>query len=141
MNLKIKLYDLKCALTRAYTKDAGLDCYARIPNRISISQHTTVKIPLGFSVEIPEYHVGDLRPRSGHSAKGITVGYGTIDCGYTGEIYAVVTNTTDAPYIIEPYEKIAQLVIVPIGHIDEIEFVTELEQTDRGTNGFGSSGL
>lgn len=141
MNLKIKLFDLKCALTRAYKKDAGLDCYARIGKMVSISQFSTMRIPLGFAVEIPEYHMGDIRPRSGMAEKGIVAEIGTIDCGYVGEVCAIITNNTGLPYHINPYDKIAQLIIIPIAQINEIEFVTDLEETDRGIKGFGSSDL
>jgi dUTP pyrophosphatase len=140
MDLKIKLLDVNCAPTRAYTHDAGLDLYARIDELISIGQHQTIKIPTGICVEIPEGKVGLLLPRSSFNVKGLIEPIGTIDAGYRGEISACITNSTDEPYHLNPYDRIAQLVIVPFEQIDDITFVDELSPSERGEGGFGSSG-
>lgn len=140
MNLNVKLLDKQCIPTRAYVGDAGLDLYARIPKLISIGQHTTAKIPTGICVEIPQGYVGLLLPRSSYNVKGLIEPVGTIDSGYRGEISAAITNATDVPYHVNPYDKIAQLVIVPIAQIDSLNFVDELSKSERGVNGFGSSG-
>lgn len=140
MDLKVKLLDLKCAPTRAYQHDAGIDLYAKIPKLISIGQHQTEKIPVGICVEIPEGCVGLLLPRSSYNVKGLVEPVGTIDAGYRGEISACIVNTTDTPYHVNPYDKIAQLVIMPITQIDNVVFVQELTPSERGESGFGSSG-
>jgi dUTP pyrophosphatase len=65
---------------------------------------------------------------------------GTVDSGYRGEYKAIIHNMMDMPYHVQPYEKIAQLVIVPIADIDELELVQELTPSERGNKGYGSSG-
>ena len=114
--------------TRAHEHDAGLDLYAAEQ--------------VGIAVAIPPGHVGYITPRSGlaHS-NGITVlnAPGTVDSGYTGEIRVNLINHGQAPYVITPGQRIAQLVIQPI-ITPEIVEVTELPDTARGTNGHGSTG-
>jgi dUTP pyrophosphatase len=90
-------------------------------------------------------HDGDLvewliRPRSGMSSKGILCHYGTIDHSYTGTGGVCLTNLSNAPMHIEFGDRIAQLVVQKIEK-PQIEFVEELTETDRGANGFGSSGV
>lgn len=93
---------------------------------------------------ISEYWPGDcweiqVRGRSGNNSKGILTHIGTVDYGYTGEIGVVLTNLGKDDFIIEPGDRIAQLVVCPILK-PEIVFVDGLEKTDRGEKGFGSSG-
>ncbi len=81
-----------------------------------------------------------LRPRSGMNANGIYVAFGTIDYSYTGVIGAVMTNQTLQPVRVEFGDRIAQIVVCPIAK-PEIEFVENLNKTDRSGNGFGSTGI
>lgn len=81
-----------------------------------------------------------LRPRSGMNAKGIYVAFGTIDYSYTGVMGVVMTNQTDAPFKVEFGDRIAQIVVCPISK-PEIEVVEKLNETDRSTGGFGSTGV
>lgn len=80
-----------------------------------------------------------VRGRSGNNSKGILTHIGTVDYGYTGEIGVVMTNLGKDDFYIEPGDRIAQLVICPIVK-PEIVLVDELNKTDRGEKGFGSSG-
>ena len=126
---------------RAHPDDAGLDLYAAEQIGIPVLGRNLVNT--GIAVAIPPGHVGYITPRSGlaHS-NGITVlnAPGTIDAGYTGEIRVNLINHGQAPYVITPGQRIAQLVISPIA-TPAVEEVDELPDTARGANGHGSSGL
>lgn len=98
--------------TKKYPSDAGYDCRARIEEPIVLEPGKRVCVPLGFGINIPMHHTGDLRPRSGLTKDyGIMVGYGTIDAGYTGEVKATVFNFGEEVFVIQPGDRIAQLVI------------------------------
>ncbi len=100
-------------------------------------------IPTGFEVAVPPGYEGQVRPRSGLAAKhGITVlnSPGTIDSDYRGEIKVIVTNHSLNDFTIEHGDRIAQLVIAPVTRA-AVEEVTELDQTERGAGGFGSTGV
>ncbi len=137
MKLKVKLDPGAIMPTRAHETDAGLDLYS--PERIVIFAGSRESIDTGVHVAIPEGYVGLITSKSGLMAKGIT-SRGTIDCGYTGSIQAVLYNTGYERVVIEKGQKITQLVIVPI-ITPELELVDELEATERGNGGFGSSGM
>lgn len=121
---------------RAHETDAGLDICAMQSAVIPPCGH--VKIETGIHIEIPRNHVGLLTSKSGLMSKGIT-SRGTIDCGYTGSIKAVLFNHSHKCVEIEAGQKITQLVILPI-ITPELEVVDSLEETDRADGGFGSSG-
>lgn len=135
--------------SKKYVTDAGFDCRARIDKPITIQPFKRAKIPLGFGINVPINHTGDLRPRSGlMDGYGIVIGYGTIDTGYTEEVKATVFNLGDEPFTIEPKDRIAQLVVLPTAsssHFQEdtlsIKLVDELITLERGTNGHGSTGI
>ena len=122
--------------TRAHTTDAGLDLYA--PQRCVIHANSWMAIDTGVHVAVPEGYVGMITSKSGLMSKGIT-SRGTIDSGYTGSIQAVLYNHSCNRFIIEKGQKITQLVLLPI-ITPELELVDELEETDRGNGGFGSTG-
>lgn len=88
---------------------------------------------------MPRGYTADIRPRSGLMSKGIMGMYGTIDPGYTGEIKGGLFNLSSQTIIIKPHDRIAQLVILATADI-EFETVKELEETERGNGGFGSTG-
>lgn len=123
--------------TRAHKTDAGLDLYARETKIIRIGDAET--FDTGVHVEIPAGYVGFLKSKSGLNVKHGIVSEGVIDCGYTGSIRAKLYNHGYYPYKVEAGDKITQLVILPILTSD-LELVEELETTDRGADGFGSSG-
>ncbi len=136
--MKVKLDAGATKPIRAHADDAGLDLYARyggavIPGKFSLFE-------TGVHVQIPKGYVGLVKSRSGLMKHGITAD-GTIDSGYTGSIKVVLFNHSDStfPFPIEQGDRIAQLVIVPCV-TEDVELVSSLEETERGENGFGSSG-
>ena len=134
--MKIKLDAGAIMPTRGHRYDAGLDLYS--PESLWIHPGHHEMIDTGVHVEIPEGFVGLITSKSGLMAKGIT-SRGTIDCGYTGSIKAVLYNHGSEGYQIRAGDKITQLVIMPCW-IPDLEVVDELEDTSRGDGGFGSTG-
>lgn len=132
---------------KKHLSDAGFDCRARLEEAVTIEPGKRKKIPLGFGINIPMHHTGDLRPRSGLMDEfGVVCGYGTIDTGFTGEVKATIFNFGDEPFTIEPKDRIAQLVVLPIIRNRDSGFVgmqkvSELVELERGTNGHGSTGV
>lgn len=123
--------------TRAHPTDAGLDLYS--PVRVVVRANDWESIDTGVHVEIPEGYVGLITSKSGLMAKEGITSRGTIDCGYTGSIRAVLFNHRKKDYIVEKGQKITQLVLVPI-ITPVLEVVDSLDDTERGDGGFGSSG-
>ena len=127
--------------TYARPGDAGLDLYAR--EAATIAPHGRVLMPTGLAIAVPPGHVGLVHPRSGLAARSglsITNAPGTIDQGYRGEIMVSLLNT-DAhdPVAIERGDRIAQLVVQQVATVRLVE-VDVLDRTERGEQGFGSSG-
>ncbi|MDD7382660.1 MAG: dUTP diphosphatase [Bacillales bacterium] len=121
---------------------AGCDLSACIDQAISIPPHTTIKVPTGIAIELPENTVGLIYARSGmatkrHLAPANKVG--VIDADYRGEIIVALHNHSEEAQTIEVGERIAQLVVAPFYHV-EFEEVDELSETVRGEGGFGSTG-
>ena len=147
MNIKIKLDEGAILPTRAHETDAGLDLYT--PTDVMVgrcrwnpSDGFTVgsaTIDTGVHVEIPKGYVGFIKSKSGLNVKHGLTAEGVIDSGYTGSIVVKLYNHTPKRYEFNAGEKIAQLVLLPIITPD-LEVVDSLEDTDRGSNGFGSSG-
>ncbi len=120
---------------------SGMDLYASIDDDIVLGSLERTLIPSGIKIELPHGYEAQLRARSGKSIKdGITLinGIGTIDEDFRYEIKIPVVNLSRSNQIIKKGERIAQLVIVPYVQ-PQLEVVTELSETERGT-GFGSSG-
>lgn len=134
--MKIKLDD-GAKVTRAHSTDAGLDLYAR-EARI-VPAKGSAKFDTGVHIELPDNTVGMLKSKSGLNVKHGITSEGVIDVGYTGSIVVKLYNHSENDYKVNAGDKISQLVIMPI-IIPELELVDELENTDRGNNGFGSSG-
>lgn len=126
---------------RAHPGDAGLDLAAAEP--AGLSPGGRAAIGTGIAVAIPAGHAGLVVPRSGLARRhGVTLANapGLIDAGYRGELTVVLVNLGDAPHRIEPGDRIAQLVVVPVELCDARE-VSELPGSDgRGADGFGSTG-
>lgn len=137
--MKIKLVDEKCMPYKKYALDAGWDLKARIEAPIVMKPHEIITVPVGVMVEIPAGYVGDIRPRSGLVRNGIVAQYGTVDAPYRGEIQVTLVNVSNHDYAVEPYERVAQLVVLPI-FLEELELCDELSHSDRGQCGFGSTG-
>ena len=125
--------------TRGSVQAAGLDLYADAS--VSIMPHCGNLVPTGISVVIPEGYYGRIAPRSGVSVKtGLIVNAGVIDSDYRGEIKIVFQNPTDKFVDLKAGEKVAQLIIEKIAILD-VKEVESLDNTERGSNGFGSTGF
>jgi len=124
--------------TRAHPTDAGLDLRAK--ERVKIWPQLSATIDTGVHVELPHGYYGKIESKSGLNVKHNIVSCGgTIDEPYRGSIVVKLYNLGDKAYVFEQGDKVAQLVIQPY-IAPEIEVVDELTETDRGSNGFGSSG-
>ena len=125
------------------TGSAGLDLRACLNEALMLKARATELIPTGLAIYIedPSY-AAVILPRSGLGHKhGIVLGnlVGLIDSDYQGELIISAWNRGDTSFVIEPGERIAQLVIIPVQQV-EFRLVEEFSSTDRGTDGFGSSG-
>jgi len=121
---------------------AGMDLRANLDTPVTLGPLKRALIPTGLFIELPLGYEAQVRPRSGLSIKkGITVlnSPGTIDADYRGEIKVIAINLSDEDFIVEDGERIAQMVIAQHATI-EWESSVELEETARGTGGFGSTG-
>jgi dUTP pyrophosphatase len=123
---------------------AGLDLAAALdPSApVTLKPGERALIPTGFAIALPTGHEAQVRPRSGLALKaGVTLlnSPGTIDSDYRGEIKVIIVNLGQVPVTIHRGERIAQLVIAPVARAAWRE-VTTLEDTDRGSGGFGSTG-
>ncbi len=123
--------------TKAHKADAGFDLYP--PEYVTVEAFGSATIDTGVHVEIPEGYVGFIKSKSGLNVKLGLRAEGVIDSGYTGSIVVKVYNDSIKAYTFARGDKITQLVILPIPHV-ELEKVDSLEDTERGSNGFGSSG-
>mgnify|MGYP003435093516 CR=1 FL=1 len=141
--IKIKKLNDKAVIpTYGSEYAAGADLYACMDEPVTIGSHETVMIHTGLAMEIPAGYAGLIYPRSGLASKrGLAPAnkVGVIDSDYRGEICAGVIKQTDPEYTIEPFERIAQMVIQPV-ELPEIVEVDNLDETDRGAGGFGSTG-
>lgn len=120
---------------RAHYNDAGAD--VRTPERVMLHKGEVTKIPLGIGVDIPDGYAGYLLPKTGLTSKGLITQMCPIDSGYTGEIHALVLNVSGEFKVMDPGEKVGQLVIMPCILAD---FQTEALGKERGTGAFGSTG-
>jgi deoxyuridine 5'-triphosphate nucleotidohydrolase len=166
--LKIYLKDSKCKPTTGRLGDAGIDCYYSGDN-IELHQNDVIKIPLGFHCSLwAEEFVGEdvingagcgiyqerltedywieIKNRSGVGIKkGLVNLAGVVDSNYRGELQYCCSKVTSTPAKIDRYEKICQILVHPFVNPQNIEIrlvnsLEELGDTDRGVNGFGSSG-
>lgn len=141
--IKIKKLNEKAIIpTRGSEYAAGWDLYACVDELTTIPAHSTVKIGTGIAMEIPHGYFGAIFARSGLATKsGLRPAncIGVCDEDYTGEYIVALHNDTDLQKVIEPNERIAQLVLLPYLNV-EFEEVDELSKTTRGSNGFGSTG-
>ncbi len=121
---------------------AGFDLHAAIAEPISLLPGMRCLIPTGFAMAIPPGYEGQVRPRSGLALKfGLTIvnSPGTIDSDYRGEVAVVLVNHGREPFVVKPLSRIAQLVISRIER-PSLELVDILDDTERGTGGYGSTG-
>lgn len=144
MTLKIKKLDPRAQLpTRGTAGSAGLDLRALLDQPVTVPAGGRISVPTGIAIGLPSPEtVGLVFARSGLAVKHglcLSNGVGVIDSDYTGEIKVGMVNLSDAPYELQPGERIAQLVVMPV-HLPELAEVEDLEETQRGAGGFGSTG-
>ncbi len=122
---------------------AGMDLRACIDAPLTIRPGERVKVPTGFAISLPGPEwVAYLFARSGLGIKsGITIPncVGVIDSDYRGEIIVALVNLSDADYTVQPGDRVAQLVVMPVVQA-QLSIVDELDETERGAGGFGSTG-
>lgn len=142
--LKIKKVRENAKLpTRGTPGSAGLDLYACMDAPLTLAGGETALIPTGIAIGIDDIHYAAfIHSRSGLAIKhgiGLLNSVGVIDSDYRGEICVGVINQIAEPYTIQPFERIAQMVIKPV-EMPEIVECDDLDETGRGAGGFGSTG-
>lgn len=135
--MKIKLDNGAFMPTRAHETDAGLDIYAREAQVVPACGSAV--FDTGVHIELPKGTVGMLKSKSGLNVKHGLTSEGVIDVGYTGSICVKLYNNSPVTYRVNKGDKISQLVIMPI-LTPSLELVEDLEETERGNGGFGSTG-
>lgn len=140
--IKFKKLDSNALLPKyAHEEDAGMDVFSNEDTFLNPKEWALVKT--GFCMELPRDYEAQVRSKSGLSLKsGIIVlnSPGTIDENYRGEVGVIIMNVSNTPYHIEKHQKIAQMVINKVEHLNVVE-VEEISSTIRGEGGFGSTGL
>lgn len=143
MELKVKkMRDNAILPTRGDAEAAGVDLYACIDEPIVLTPGDTAKIPSGIACEFPDGYFGLVAPRSSVGVKRRLVllnTVGVIDWSYNGEIMMMFKNDGDMRQIIEPGERLAQMILLPYVTYNIVETDT-LTETERGEGGFGSTG-
>lgn len=122
---------------------AGMDLYAYIQEPIVLKPLERALVSTGIKIELPKGYEAQVRPRSGMALKnGLSVlnSPGTIDSDYRGVVGVIAINLSNQSYVIQPNERIAQMVIAKHEQ-PEIEVVMELSETERGEGGFGHTGI
>ena len=137
MRIKVKLDPGAFVPESAHTADAGYDI--RTPYNVTINKGDSAKIDTGVHIAIPQGYVGFLKSKSGLNVKFGITGEGVIDSGYTGSIVVKLYNNSCSTKHFYRGDKIIQIVFLPIFK-PALEIVEQLDDTERGTKGFGSSG-
>lgn len=122
---------------------AGMDLRADIDEPITLLPLQRTIVPTGLRMALPPGYEAQVRPRSGLALKhGITVlnSPGTIDADYRGEVGVLLINLSDTPFVINPGERIAQMVVARCEQV-ELAVVTQLDETVRGEGGYGHTGV
>ncbi len=122
---------------------AGMDLRASLAEPVVLQPLQRALIPTGLRIALPEGYECQIRPRSGLAAKhGITVlnAPGTIDADYRGEIKVILVNLSDEPFTINPGERVCQMVVARYSRVDWAQ-AAELDETARGSGGFGHTGV
>lgn len=119
---------------RAHYNDAGADVYT--VEHATLMPHETVRIPLGISIEVPDGYMACIFPRSGMACAGIVCEMPSIDPGYRGELYAIVSNLAGYTQGIAEGTRVGQLVVIPCVICDFVESLGD----ERGEGAFGSTG-
>ena len=122
---------------------SGMDLFAAVTEPVTIPPKETAVIPLGIRIALPEGFEAQVRPRSGLAARhgiGILNSPGTVDSDYRGEIKAILFNFGEEPFVINRADRVAQMVITSVARATLVE-QDHLEDTSRGSGGFGHTGL
>lgn len=145
---KVKICNLSRNPLPAFQSEgaSGVDLYANLEEDLVLEPHCVYAVPTGIHIELQTGFEAQIRARSGLALKhGITLvnGIGTIDSDYRGEIKVIMMNLMDEAFTIHPGDRIAQMVIVryEVPEFVEVDAVESLTKTQRGTGGFGHSGL
>ena len=142
MEVKIKL-EPECSgffPKKAHPDDAGYDLYSRID--VEMVPMSGTAVPVGFAMELPSGYEAQIRPRSGLALKHdlmLTNSPGTIDAGYRGEVGVIMFNHGPEEFAVKRGDRIAQMMFMPVLHASFLP-VEELDETERGAGGFGSTG-
>lgn len=144
MELKIKLLSSKAVMPKYATPgSAAMDLSACMDEAVTLAPGQRALIPTGIAISLPSpQHVALVFVRSSMGIKygiGLSNGVGVIDSDYRGEIRVGLTNLSDVPYTVQPGDRVAQLAIMPVTQVQPVQ-VEELDETDRGAGGFGSTG-
>lgn len=121
---------------------AAIDLHACLDEPVTIPGGGQAMIPAGFAAAIPDGYVGIMAVRSSMGVKngvGMSNGIGVIDSDYRGPLRVSLHNFRDTDYVVQPGDRVAQLMVVPVLR-PEVEVAAELPETARGANGFGSTG-
>lgn len=138
MLLKVKRVHNDAKLPQyGHPGDAGLDVFS--VSDMVLEPQQALPVPTGIKVAIPKGHVGLIWDKSGISLSGIHCLAGVIDSGYRGEVKIVMINLSRKPFVIAKGMKIAQMLVQPVLAMEVVES-DDLEETDRGEGGFGSTG-
>lgn len=143
-NLFVKRLDPRVRLPAYQTPgSAAMDLAALLDEPLTLAPHSLASVPTGLAIALPDAGwVALIFARSGLGVKhGVCLsnGVGVIDSDYRGELRVGLTNLSDAPYTIQPGDRVAQLMVVPVARA-AIREMDELPPTDRGAGGFGSTG-
>ena len=144
MKIKLKIKRIRDVSMPAYQTEgsAGMDLRAAVDPPVTLAPGERVLVPTGLIVEIPSGYEAQVRPRSGLALKhGISLvnAPGTIDSDYRGEIGVILINLGNEPFVIQHNDRIAQMVIAPVTQARIVE-VDEVNETGRGSGGFGHTG-
>ena len=145
MNVAVKILDHAKTLSLpsyATTQSAGMDLCAAVDEPLTLEPGQRALIPTGLAIALPAGYEAQIRPRSGLALKnGITVlnAPGTVDADYRGEVKVLLANSGESEFVIERGMRIAQMVIAEYVQI-AWNAVEDLEETERGVGGFGSTG-
>ena len=141
--MRVKVDDVKYIPEVKTEFSAGADLKVKIGGEIVVKPRESIEVHTGVYLEIPQGYVGLLFVRSSFGKKGLMLknSVGVIDSDYRGEVIAQVINNSKEDIVLVDGERFVQIVVVPCLSLkDNIEIVDELEDTERGTGGFGSTG-
>ncbi|MDD6898103.1 MAG: dUTP diphosphatase [Bacteroidales bacterium] len=122
---------------------AGMDLRANLEEPVTLQPMERKLIPTGLYIALPAGHEAQIRPRSGLALKhGVTVlnTPGTVDADYRGEVKVLLVNLSDVPFVVNDGERIAQMIVAKYEQVEFVE-VEQLDETERGTGGYGHTGV